>query len=37
MVRCECGVCGAHAYAVPGNRGSGRCGNCGGFDLLPLQ
>jgi hypothetical protein len=36
-VRCECQVCRAHAFAVPGVEGSGRCGNCGSEDLRPLS
>ena len=35
-VRCECRVCGAHAYALSGLKASGRCGNCGSIDLIPL-
>ena len=36
-VRCECRVCGAHAYAEAEGFRSGRCGNCGSYDLTPLQ
>ena len=36
-VRCECQVCGAHAYAMPGVQLAKRCGNCGSFDLIPLD
>jgi hypothetical protein len=35
-VRCECQVCGAHAYAVAGLRLYGSCGNCGSVELVPL-
>jgi hypothetical protein len=37
QVRAECGVCGAHAYVTPGVPRSGRCGNCGSFDLRRLS
>ena len=38
-VRCECLRCGAHTYAVAfeGGRLMGRCGNCGGLDLVPVE
>ena len=36
-VRCECQVCRSHAFAQPGVKGSGRCGNCGSDDLRPLS
>ena len=36
-VRCECLVCGAHAYAIPHVPMSGRCGNCHSFDLAPIE
>jgi hypothetical protein len=35
-VRCECLVCNAHAFALPGVEGSGRCGNCGSPELKPI-
>ena len=35
--RAECTVCGAHAYVTPGVPRSGRCGNCGSFDLRRLS
>jgi hypothetical protein len=38
-VRCRCLTCGAHAYAraVGGGAVKGRCGNCGGTELRPLE
>jgi hypothetical protein len=37
QVRAECSVCGAHAYVTPGVPRSGRCGNCGSFELRRLS
>src|SRR4051812_7313461 len=37
QVRCECRMCGAHAYALPAIPMSGRCGNCHSFDLVPVR
>ena len=36
QVRAECTDCGAHAYITPGVPRSGRCGNCGSFELRRL-
>jgi len=36
-VRCRCLVCGAHAYARPDVPLSGTCGNCGSFQLEPID
>jgi hypothetical protein len=36
-IRCECLICGAHAFALPGVPMSGRCGNCHSFDLEPIE
>jgi hypothetical protein len=36
-VRCQCRVCGSHAFAVLGVSLSGQCGNCKSFDLTPLE
>jgi hypothetical protein len=36
-VRCECGNCGAHAFANPQAWLSLRCANCDTFELAPLE
>lgn len=36
QVRAECAVCGAHAFRIPDLPRSGRCGNCGSYDLRRL-
>jgi hypothetical protein len=36
-VRCQCVVCGSHVYASPGVSRGGKCGNCGSYELQPLQ
>jgi hypothetical protein len=37
MVRCSCDHCGAHVLAVVSWRVNGVCGNCGGYELTPLE
>jgi hypothetical protein len=37
MVRCSCDRCGAHVLAVVSWRVNGCCGNCGGYELTPLD
>jgi hypothetical protein len=37
MVRCACARCGAHVKVRDSWQLSGRCQNCGGYDLRPLE
>jgi hypothetical protein len=36
-LRCECGVCGAHSYALPDDIDIQRCGNCLNAGLSPIE
>ena len=37
LVRCECRTCGAHSNAVAAADADGRCPNCGGSALVPVE
>jgi hypothetical protein len=36
-IRCVCDHCGVHVLAVVSWRVNGCCGNCGSYELTPLE